>query len=168
MSLIIKVCFDNFNSPGLDPSTRNSIWNLINSFSTTDRAVIITTHMMVEADTLCNRIAIMSNGRLKVIGTQQALKDRFGSGYLLQLNLTKSSKAHQEKALAFVRSRLHKDAVLQNRQAKTLRIALPRDINLPYVFRVLYGEDTANEGGINQFLLSQSSLEDVFIALGDD
>lgn len=124
--------------------------------------------MMLEADTLCNRIAIMSKGRLKVIGTQQTLKDRFGSGYLLQLNLVRSTAEHQEKACSFVRSRLHRDAVLQNRQAKTLRIALPRDISLPDVFRVLYGEDTANEGGINQFLLSQSSLEDVFIALGGD
>lgn len=124
--------------------------------------------MMLEADTLCNRIAIMSKGRLKVIGTQQALKDRFGSGYLLQLNLIRSSVAHQEKAFAFVRSRLHKDAVLQNRHAKTLRIALPREICLADVFRVLYGEDTVNEGGINQFLLSQSSLEDVFIAIGGD
>ena len=108
----------------------------------------------------------MSQGRLKVIGTQQALKDRFGSGYLLQLNLTKSTQENQEKALSFVRHAIHPDALLQTRQAKTLRIALPRDVNLAEVFHVLYSKEISTEGCVNQFLLSQSSLEDVFIALG--
>jgi ABC-type multidrug transport system ATPase subunit len=152
---------------GLDPSTRKSIWSLINSFCTSERAIIITTHMMIEADTLCSRIAIMSRGRLKVIATQQRLKDRFGSGYLLQLNLLKSTPECQETAMDFVRTRLHKDAILQTKQAKTLHVALPRELDLTQVFRVLYGEESASVGGINQFLLSQSSLEDVFLALGN-
>jgi ABC-type multidrug transport system ATPase subunit len=162
---LINICTSLLS--GLDPSTRNSIWNLISSFATKERSIIITTHMMLEADALCNRIAIMSRGHLKVVATQQALKDRFGSGYLLQLNLTKSTVENQAKALDFVRNRIHKDAVLESRQAKTLRVSVPRDISLTDVFRVLYSKDTLQEGCINQFLLSQSSLEDVFIALGD-
>ena len=59
---------------GLDPSTRHEIWSLISSFSTKERAIIITTHMMLEADALANRIAIVSKGSLKVVGTQQHLK----------------------------------------------------------------------------------------------
>jgi ATP-binding cassette subfamily A (ABC1) protein 5 len=123
--------------------------------------------MMIEADTLCSRIAIVSRGHLKVVATQQHLKDRFGSGYLLQLNLIKSTPENQESAMSFVRKRLHKHAVLQIKQAKTLHIALPRDVNLTEVFRALYSAESSTEGRINQFLLSQSSLEDVFIALGD-
>lgn len=157
----------NFCLLGLDPSTRNSIWTLINSFATQERAIIITTHMMLEADTLCNRIAIMARGRVKVVGTQQTLKDRFGSGYLLQLNLIKRTPETQEKALEFVRKNIHEGAVLQNRQAKTLHVALPRDVVLAEAFSVLYSPEMATEGCVNQFLLSQSSLEDVFIALGD-
>jgi len=122
---------------------------------------------MVEADTLCNRIAIISRGNLKVVGTQQHLKDEFGSGYLLQLNLMKSTPEEQASAMEFVRSRLSQDAILQTKQAKTLHIALPRDIDLTTVFRALYSPESQTEGCINQFLLSQSSLEEVFIALGD-
>lgn len=136
----------------------------LHSFSV---AAVITTHMMVEADALCNRIAIVSQGLLKVVGTQQHLKDEFGSGYLLQLNLVKSTPEEQESAMNFVRSRLSKEAVLQTKQAKTLHIALPRDIDLKVVFGALYSPESQTEGCINQFLLSQSSLEDVFIALGD-
>ena len=86
----------------LDPSTRSSIWGLISSFATSERSMIITTHMMLEADALCSRIAIVSQGKLKVIGTQQYLKDTFGSGYLLQLNLVQSTPENQERAMNYV------------------------------------------------------------------
>eukprot|EP00339_Tiarina_fusa_P012759 CAMPEP_0117055772 /NCGR_PEP_ID=MMETSP0472-20121206/38691_1 /TAXON_ID=693140 ORGANISM="Tiarina fusus, Strain LIS" /NCGR_SAMPLE_ID=MMETSP0472 /ASSEMBLY_ACC=CAM_ASM_000603 /LENGTH=1686 /DNA_ID=CAMNT_0004771953 /DNA_START=109 /DNA_END=5169 /DNA_ORIENTATION=- len=150
---------------GLDPATRSNIWNLINSFSSNDRSIIITTHMMIEADTLCDRIAIISNGKLKVVGTQQHLKDNFGSGYLLQLNLL--NRSSEDRAMAFVRKHLHPQATIGGRQGKTLRVNLPQDLKLDRVFSALYSEERATEGCINQFLLSQSSLEDVFIALGD-
>ena len=152
---------------GLDPSTRNKIWNLITSFATRDRAIIITTHMMTEADTLCNRIAIVGQGKLKVVGTQQHLKDMYGAGYLLQLNLIQSSQAYQDKVMKFVRTHLHEEATLSHRQAKTLHVNLPKDIDLTKIFTKLYSPERITEGGINQFLLSQSSLEDVFLALGD-
>lgn len=129
--------------------------------------MIITTHMMLEADTLCNQIAIVGHGKLKVIGSQQVLKNNYGSGYVLQLNLVKSTNEHQEKAIAFVRAKLHPEATLGIRQAKTLHVNLPRDTRLDKIFRALYSKERVTEGCINQFLLSQSSLEDVFIALGD-
>ena len=43
--------------------------------------------MMIEADALCSRIAIVAKGSLKVVGTQQHLKDNYGSGYLLQVRV---------------------------------------------------------------------------------
>ena len=152
----------------LDPSTRSSIWGLINSFATENRSMIITTHMMIEADTLCNRIAIITQGELKVVGTQQHLKNEFGLGYLLQLNLTKSTRKSQNKAMSFVKKHLHPKAVLGTKQAKTLHINLPREgLDLQKVFSALYSPEASKKGCINQFLLSQSSLEDVFVALGD-
>ena len=123
--------------------------------------------MMIEADTLCDRIAIVKDGELKVIGTQQHLKDNFGSGYNLQLNLVKSTEEYQEKAMTFVRQNVHKEAVLAIRQAKTLHVSLPRDLRLERVFRALYSKERETEGGINQFLLSQSSLEDVFVRMSE-
>ena len=71
---------------------------------------------MLEADSLCNRIEIMAKGNLKTIGTQQWLKDKYGAGYLLQLNLASSDKETQDRAMAFVRERLHPDATLQSKQ----------------------------------------------------
>lgn len=122
---------------------------------------------MIEADTLCDRIAIVADGKLVVIGTQQHLKDKFGDGYVLQLNLVHNSPEHLERAMTFVRTRLHPEARLTGRQVKTLHFNLPRTANLESLFKGLYSEERITEGCINQFLLSQASLEDVFITLGD-
>ena len=123
--------------------------------------------MMIEADTLCDRIAIVAHGKLVVVGTQQYLKNKFGDGYVLQVNLIHNSPEHQQRAVDFVRTRLHPDARLDSRQVKTLNFNLPRTINREQVFKALYSEERITDGCINQFLLSQSSLEDVFISLGD-
>lgn len=151
---------------GLDPSTRNEIWSLVSSFATPERAIIITTHMMLEADNLCSRIAIVAKGCLKVIGTQQHLKDNYGSGYLLQLNLTHDNEQSINSLLQFVKANIHEDAKIATKQAKTIHINLPRDVNIQKIFTTLYS-DSAAEAMINQFLISQSSLEDVFLALGE-
>lgn len=121
--------------------------------------------MMLEADTLCNRIAIVAKGELVVVASQQRLKDKFGSGYLLQLNLVKSSRLNQRIAMNFVHKHLHPDAILNTKDAKTLHVNLPRDMDLKQAFSALYNPALRPEC-INQFLMSQSSLEDVFIALG--
>mmetsp|Transcript_2306 Transcript_2306/g.4967 ORF Transcript_2306/g.4967 Transcript_2306/m.4967 type:complete len:1771 (+) Transcript_2306:192-5504(+) len=151
---------------GLDPSTRNEIWSLVSSFATPDRAIIITTHMMLEADALCSRIAIVAKGSLKVVGTQQHLKDNYGSGYLLQLNLAQDNEQTIDSLLQFIKANIHPDAKIVTKQAKTVHINLPRDVNIQKIFTTLYS-DGASKAMINQFLVSQSSLEDVFLALGE-
>ncbi|KAL9186661.1 hypothetical protein ACHAXT_005899 [Thalassiosira profunda] len=151
---------------GLDPSTRNEIWNLASSFATPERAIVLTTHMMLEADALCSRIAIVAKGCLKVVGTQQHLKDNYGSGYLLQLNLAHDNDDCINDMLAFVKANIHEDAKIVTKQAKTIHINLPREIQVQKLFRTMYS-DGAAEAMINQFLVSQSSLEDVFLALGE-
>ena len=76
VSLIGSPSVVNLDEPttGLDPSTRHEIWSLVRSFATPERAIIITTHYMLEADVLCSRIALISKGNRKVIGNQQHLK----------------------------------------------------------------------------------------------
>lgn len=51
------------------------------------RTILLTTHCMDEADLLGDRIAIMVKGRLICAGTSEFLKNRFGAGYLLSVDL---------------------------------------------------------------------------------
>ena len=64
---------------GLDPVARRAVWEHIQElrdrFGTT---VLLTTHLMEEADSLCSRVAVMHLGRVAAIGTPAALKDSLG------------------------------------------------------------------------------------------
>jgi ABC-2 type transport system ATP-binding protein len=70
-------------SIGLDPNARNAIWEQVKrlrgEFGTT---ILLTTHDMAEADTLCDRIGIMDRGRLAVIGRPSELKSAVGGEIL--------------------------------------------------------------------------------------
>ncbi|OUM60291.1 hypothetical protein PIROE2DRAFT_34199, partial [Piromyces sp. E2] len=60
---------------GMDPSTRRLIWNIIEQTKRmNDSAIILTTHSMEEAEQLCDRLAILVNGRLNCIGSPEHLK----------------------------------------------------------------------------------------------
>jgi len=72
---------------GLDPDTRRQIWEIVNKEKRSDRTIILTTHSMEEADTLCTRIGIMAAGRLRALGTAQHLKSRYGTGFHLDVTM---------------------------------------------------------------------------------
>merc|ERR1719265_1414611 len=63
---------------GLDPRMRQQVWNIIHSVKAS-QAIILTTHSMEEAESLCDRICIMANGRMFTVGSSQELKDLFGA-----------------------------------------------------------------------------------------
>ena len=59
---------------GLDPQSRAAMWEHINQIKGS-KTVMLTTHYLEEADSLADRIAIMDEGRIVVLGTSQELKD---------------------------------------------------------------------------------------------
>jgi ABC-2 type transport system ATP-binding protein len=64
---------------GLDPQTRNHIWEYIATLSREKGiTIILTTHYMEEADRLCNRVAIIDQGRIIAMDTPQNLKNGIG------------------------------------------------------------------------------------------
>ena len=64
---------------GLDPVARNSVWQHIQELkSQYGTTIMLTTHYMEEADTLCGRVAIMHEGKIAAIGTPAELKANLG------------------------------------------------------------------------------------------
>jgi ABC-2 type transport system ATP-binding protein len=57
----------------LDPQARRNLWDLLRDVSTQGRTVVLTTHHMDEAETLCDRVAIMDHGNILQIGPPAAL-----------------------------------------------------------------------------------------------
>lgn len=74
-----KVLFLDEPTLGLDAQTRRAIWEYIKNLNEKeDVTVILTTHYMEEADYLCNRIAIMDQGKILAIDTPENLKGKIG------------------------------------------------------------------------------------------
>jgi len=64
---------------GLDPGARRAVWELIRQLiSDKGTTILLTTHLMEEADVLCDRVAIMHLGTVVATGTPRELKDSIG------------------------------------------------------------------------------------------
>ena len=74
-----KVLFLDEPTLGLDPQTRERIWEYIEDMSKQrEMTIVLTTHYMEEADRLCNRIAIIDEGRIVVMDSPLSLKESVG------------------------------------------------------------------------------------------
>jgi ABC-2 type transport system ATP-binding protein len=61
---------------GLDPQARRAIWELVRGIRARGKTVFLTTHLMEEAERLCDRVAIIDHGRIVDIDTPEALVAR--------------------------------------------------------------------------------------------
>lgn len=80
-----EVLFLDEPSAGLDPQTRLLLWETIRDYNQRGKTIVITTHYMDEADTLCETLAIIDHGKVIAQGTPQELKASIPGGYLLRL-----------------------------------------------------------------------------------
>jgi ABC-2 type transport system ATP-binding protein len=70
-----KILFLDEPTLGLDPQTREHIWEYIKKLAARENiTILLTTHYMEEADALCNRVAIIDKGEIKVLDTPENLK----------------------------------------------------------------------------------------------
>ncbi|HEU0265996.1 MAG TPA: ABC transporter ATP-binding protein [Candidatus Saccharimonadaceae bacterium] len=86
-----KVFFLDEPTTGLDPQARRNLWELIEKIRDRGVSIIITTHYMDEAEILCDRIAVMDEGKIIAEGTpKQLIKALIGRGF--------TKKQHVEQA----------------------------------------------------------------------
>jgi len=71
-----EVVFLDELTTGLDPQARHAIWDLVRGIRERGKTVFLTTHLMEEAERLCDRVAIMEHGRIIDIDTPESLVRR--------------------------------------------------------------------------------------------
>ena len=88
-------------STGMDPEARRFMWSVIHKMSTKGKksSVIMTTHSMDEAETLCRRMGIMVNGEFVCIGTANEIKEKYGYGYEADIRIKPMSHEKQRELL---------------------------------------------------------------------
>ena len=80
-------------SAGMDPQARRAMWQVIaHSQKQKQRAIIITTHSMEEAEALSTKMGIMvKGGHFRCFGSGQHIKNKFGTGYEIEVKIKKMS-----------------------------------------------------------------------------
>src|SRR5215472_7365462 len=71
-----EVVFLDELTTGLDPQSRRAIWDLVRDIRDRGKTVLITTHLMEEAERLCDRVGIIEHGRVIDVGSPQELVSR--------------------------------------------------------------------------------------------
>ena len=88
-------------STGMDPEARRFMWSVIHKMSTKGKksSVIMTTHSMDEAETLCKRMGIMVNGEFVCLGKANEIKEKYGYGYEIDVRIKPISQITLEEIL---------------------------------------------------------------------
>ncbi len=71
---------------GLDPRARHDLWDLVKLIESEGKTIVLTTHYMEEAATLCRRVAIMHQGRILTIGSPDDLVRQLGAAYRVRVS----------------------------------------------------------------------------------
>jgi len=99
-----KVLFLDEPTVGLDPQTRRKIWDLIKVMRLEGMTVLLTTHYIEEAESLCDRVGIIDYGQLIALGTSDQLKQQVGKAvveYLADTATKREFFASRQEALAY-------------------------------------------------------------------
>lgn len=98
-----KVLFLDEPTLGLDPQTREHIWEYVKKLAELEKiTIIVTTHYMEEADALCDRVAIMDYGEIKVLDKPENLKNSL-EGDMVIIEVSNSNIANEIKSLDSVK-----------------------------------------------------------------
>ncbi|PWK73012.1 ABC-2 type transport system ATP-binding protein [Streptomyces sp. CG 926] len=146
-----EVIFLDEPTTGLDPRSRQDLWELVRELRADGTTVLLTTQYLEEADQLADRVAVLSGGRIAAEGTPAELKSRV-AGH--RLDLTLATTAAYE-ALAPRAVHLAPDE---------LTLGLPTDGTAAHV-RSLLDELDPGRTDIDRFTLRSATLDDVFLAL---
>jgi ABC-2 type transport system ATP-binding protein len=89
---------------GLDPQARRAIWDLVRGIRERGKTVFLTTHLMEEAERLCDRVAIIEHGRIIDIDSPQSLVKRHCPEQTVVLTTDNGSAAEHFRAIPRVES----------------------------------------------------------------
>ncbi|CAD6265543.1 unnamed protein product [Miscanthus lutarioriparius] len=152
-----KVVFMDEPSTGLDPASRNNLWSVVKE-AKRNRAIVLTTHSMEEAEVLCDRLGIFVDGGFQCLGNPKELKARYGGTYVL--TMTTSSENEQEVEQLVHRLSPNVSRIYHISGTQKFELS-KQDLKIADVFHAV--ESAKRRFSIYAWGLVDTTLEDVFI-----
>lgn len=152
-----SVLFLDEPTAGLDPQSRLALWEILDKLHAEGQTILLTTHYMEEADSVCDRIAIMDYGRILAMDTPKNLKESVGADSIITVSATGDLDA-----LAQLLRDQVEGATESRRLDSTVQLHIKGTTGiLPKVVAV------AEHGGFNitDLSVAEPTLETVFINL---
>ncbi len=144
---------------GLDPIVRRSVLDYLKQRVREGLTIFFTTHILEEAEYLCNRIAVINQGRIVQIDTPENLKRRFGSAKAVEFKLLQGTSPEMATALSSSPSvsRFGRDEGSGAYRVTTTR---PESV-IPEIYRLADRLSLT----VSSIYISETTLEDAFINL---
>jgi len=139
---------------GLDPQARRSLWDVIEGQRQQGKTVLLTTHYMEEAERLCDRVAVMDQGRILTLDSPGALIHQYFKASAIEFVNPGVYTHTQMAALPAVNQ-----VVFQNGHITLFSLDIPR--TMAGLFELQATQDT----GFQNMTVRQATLEDVFLKL---
>ena len=154
---IPEVLFLDEPTTGLDPRSRNQVWELVRRISSEGTTVLLTTQYLDEADRLAERLAVVDRGKVIAEGTSRELKALIGSN---ALHLRLANPAQRGLAQELV-ERVLGDGLLLAADPTELAARLESPGQAAEVLAAL----TRGNVEVAEFSVGNPSLDEVFLAL---
>jgi ABC-2 type transport system ATP-binding protein len=142
---------------GLDPQSRLALWEILGKLHTEGQTILLTTHHMEEADSVCNRLAIMDHGRILALDTPKKLKETIAADSIISV----SASGDPDALARLLQDRI--EGVTESRRlGDTVQLLVKGATGvLPRLIAV------AQQGGftVSDLSIAKPTLETVFIKL---
>jgi ABC-2 type transport system ATP-binding protein len=151
-----EILFLDEPTTGLDPRSRNQVWDLVRQIAAEGTTVLLTTQYLEEADRLASRMAVIDHGRVIAEGTSNELKASVGAS---SLRFRLFDEAQRTDAHDIVSSVLGERATLDTDGTHSVKVESA--VRASELLQALSRAGIA----VSDFALGQPSLDDVFFAL---
>jgi ABC-type multidrug transport system ATPase subunit len=147
----------------LDPVARRAVHEMITTFKG-QKTFMLCTHLLSEAETLCDEISIMIKGNVYTCGSPQYLSSRFGTEFKIDLQLIDDAPETSQKVDKFFEEQIP-EAELSIMRPKARIYSVPASaMTLPKLFETMQNGKNG-DNGFNYYTCSSSSLERVFMEI---
>ncbi|MBC7854625.1 MAG: ABC transporter ATP-binding protein [Pirellulaceae bacterium] len=151
-----QILFLDEPTTGLDPQSRRQLWEIIHAFRKSGRTIMLTTHYMDEAERLCDRVAVVDQGKVIALGSPKELISQLGGEHVVDFALSDGAAIADEelKQVASV------NTVRTDAGTFSLSVSEPH-LAIPSLLSLLKSRGSE----LSTLTTRHATLEDVFVSL---